>query len=138
MQGSLTFVIFICWLVNDSTMFETAQIKHAHAAISSTADKDVDTVGTKANIVYFFIVGNQLRLRRECRDIPDGASRVNAGRNDQAWGDGVPVQRSDRGSMLGRFRIRQQGQWRQLGGGKLPLVRRACNRIGLQGLWRWQ
>lgn len=88
-------------------MLETAQIKHAYAAISSTADKDVDTVGTKANIVYFFIVGNQLRLRRECRDIPDGASRVNAGRNDQAGGDGIPVQGGDRGSMLGGFRIGQ-------------------------------
>lgn len=134
MQGSLTFFIFICWLVNDSAMLETAQIKHAHAAISSTADEDVNTVGTKANIVYFFVVSNQLRLRCERRDIPDGASRVNAGRNDQAWGDGVPVQGCDRGSMLGRFRIRQQCQWRELGSGKLPLIRRACNRTGLQGL----
>lgn len=106
MQGSLTFFILIRWLVNDSTMFETAQIKHAHAAISSTADKDVNTVGTEANIVYFFVVSNQLRLRCEGRDIPDGASRVNAGRNDQAWGDRVPVQGCDRGSMLGGFRIR--------------------------------
>lgn len=119
-------------------MLETAQIKHAHATISSTADKDVDTVGTKTNIVYFFVVSNQLRLRCERRYIPDGASRVNAGRNDQAWGDGVPVQGSDWGSMLGRFRIRQQSQWRQLGSGKLPLIRRACNRTGLQGLWRRQ
>ena len=92
-------------------MLETAQIKHAHAPISSTADKDVNTVGTKANIVYFFVVSNQLRLRCKRRDIPDGASRVNARRNDQAWGDGVPVQGSDRGSMLGGLRIRQQGQW---------------------------
>lgn len=106
-----TLFILICRLVDDGTMLETAQIEHANATIRSAANKNVDTVGTKSDIEDLFIMGNQLRLRCKCRDIPDGTGRVNAGCNDQTRGDGVPVKGGNRGSVLWGFRIRKQGQW---------------------------
>lgn len=106
----LTLFILLCWFVDDSTMLETAQIEHAHATIGSAADKHVNAVGTEPNIVHLFVMCNQLCLCCECGDIPNGTGRVNAGRDYQTRGNGVPVERRNRCSMLGGLRIRQQCQ----------------------------
>lgn len=88
-------------------MLEASQIEHTHTAVSTAADKNVDAVGTKPNIVHFFVVGNQLRLGRQCWNIPDGASCVNAGGDDETWGDRVPVEGSNGGGVLGRLGVGQ-------------------------------
>lgn len=106
----LTLFILVRWFVDNSTMLETTQIEHAHATISSAADKHVNAVGTEPNIVHLFVMCNQLCLCRERRNIPDGTGRVNAGRDYQTWGNGIPVKRRYWGSMLGRLRVRQQCQ----------------------------
>lgn len=103
-----TFFILLRRLINDCTMLQAAQVKHAHATISSTAGEDVDGVSAKSYVVYLLVVCNQLRFRGKRRNIPDGAGRINARRDDQTRRDRVPVKRGDRSSMLRRFRIRQQ------------------------------
>jgi hypothetical protein len=87
-------------------MLQASQVKHAHTPISATADKDIHAVCTESNIIDFLVVSNELSLCRQGRNIPNRASRVNAGRDDKTRGDSVPVKRGDRGSMFRRFRVR--------------------------------
>lgn len=86
-------------------MFEAPQVEHTYTAVGTTADKNVDAVGTESDIVNFLVVRNQLRLGSQSWDVPDGAGRINAGGDDKAWGDRIPVERSDGSSMLGRFGV---------------------------------
>lgn len=79
------------WLVDDGAMFETAEIKHAHAAVGTAARKHVDAAAHEAHVVHLLIVGDQLRFSRQCGNIPDGTGGVDATRDDQARADGVPV-----------------------------------------------
>lgn len=105
LYGELTFLSLFCRLVDDSAMLQTSQVKHAHTSISTAADKDIHAVRTKANIIDFLVVSNKLSLSGQGRNVPDSASCVNARCDDKTRGDGVPVKRGDRGSMLGRFRV---------------------------------
>lgn len=80
-----TFIVLGCWLVDDGAVFETPEIKHAYASVGSTAHKDVDTLGAEANVKDLLVVRNQLRLGRQGWNIPDGAGRVDARCDNQAW-----------------------------------------------------
>lgn len=86
-------------------MLQASQVEHAHTSISATTDENIHAVRTKANVIDFFVVGDELSLCRQGRDIPNCASCVNARRNDKTRGDSVPVERGDGSSMLRRFRI---------------------------------
>jgi len=86
-------------------MFKTPQVKHTHTAVSTAADKNIDTVGTESDIVDLLVVGNQLRFSCQGGYIPDGAGCVNARGDDETWGDCVPVEGSDRGRVLGGLRV---------------------------------
>lgn len=37
-------------------------------------------------------MSDQLSLGCQRRDVPDGAGRVDAGRDDEAWRDHIPIQ----------------------------------------------
>lgn len=89
-------------------MFEAAQVEHTHTAVSTAADKHVDAVRTEPNIVHLLVVSNQLRLGSQRRDVPDSARCINAGGDDQAWGNGVPVERSDGSGVLRGLGVGQQ------------------------------
>lgn len=78
----LTLLILISWLVNNGTMLEAPQVKHPHTAIRTTTDKDIDTVGAESNIIHLLVVGDQLGLCCQSRNIPNGAGRINAGSYD--------------------------------------------------------
>lgn len=64
-------------------MFQTPKVKHAHTAVGTATDKDVDAVGAESDIIYFLVVGNQLRFCRQGRNIPNCTGGVDAGRDDQ-------------------------------------------------------
>lgn len=119
-------------------MLKAPQIKHSHTAISTTAYKNIDAVGAEANVIHLLVVSNQLRLRCQCGNIPNGAGCVNTRRNDQTWRNCIPVKRGDGSSVLGGFRVRQQSQRGKLGGGRVSLVRgtsdrvRALERLGIR------
>ena len=96
----LTFIVFGSWLVDDGAVFETSEIEHADTAVGAAGDEDVDAVGAETHVEDFFVVGDELGLCGECRDIPDGASCVNGGCNDERWRDCVPIEGSKRCGML--------------------------------------
>jgi hypothetical protein len=72
-------------------MFQTSQIKHSHATISTTAHKNVNAVGAKSNIEYLFIVSDELGFGSQGWDVPYCTSGINARSNNQAWRQVVPV-----------------------------------------------
>lgn len=84
-------------------MFQTAEVEHAHATIRTAGDKHIDAVCAKPYVIYFFVVSDELRLGRKSRDIPDGAGGINAGCDDKAGGDRVPVEGGNRGSVFRRL-----------------------------------
>jgi hypothetical protein len=61
----LTSLLLARGLVNDCRVFQASKIKHADTTILTTADKDINTLGAKPNIVNLFIVGNKLGLGGE-------------------------------------------------------------------------
>ena len=65
-------------------MFEAAEVKHPHAPVCAAADKDIDTLGTEADVEDFFVVSNELGLCGKRGDVPDCTSRVDAGCDDEA------------------------------------------------------
>lgn len=74
-------------------MLETAQIKHANAAILAAANKHINTIGAETNVVDFLIVSDELRLGCKRGYVPYGACSVYARRDYQTWRDSVPVER---------------------------------------------
>lgn len=82
-------------------MLQAPQVKHAHASILTTAHKYIDALGTEPYVIYLLVVGNQLRLGREGWNVPYCAGGINARGNDEAGGDGVPVERRQRGRVIG-------------------------------------
>lgn len=90
-QG-LTFVVLVRRLIDNRAVLEAAQIEHPDAAVGTAADEDIDTTGAEPDIVYFLVVRDQLRLGGQCRNIPDGAGRVDAGGDDQTRGNRVPIE----------------------------------------------
>src|SRR5690349_12310299 len=91
--GGITSVVFACRLVDDGAVLQAAEVKHPHAAVLAATDEDVGALGTEPHIVDLLVVGNQLGLGGKGRDIPDGACRVYARRDDQARVYRVPIQR---------------------------------------------
>ena len=83
--GSLTSFNLVVRLVDNGTMFQTPQIKHTHTAVSTAADKNVDTVGTESDIIHLLVVGNELCFSGQGGNIPDGAGCINAGGDDETW-----------------------------------------------------
>ena len=94
-------ISFLRWFINDSTVLQASQVEHSNTAIGTAADKHINAVGAEPDIKNFLIVGNQLCLGRQCRDIPDCAGRIDTRCDDQAGGYRVPVQRGDRRGVLG-------------------------------------
>ena len=66
-------------------MLQTSEVKHSHTAIRAAANKDVDTIGTKAYVEDLFVMRDQLSFRREGGDVPYCTSSVDARGYDQAW-----------------------------------------------------
>lgn len=66
-------------------MLQAPQVKHTHAAISTAANKNIDTVGTESDIIHLLVVGNQLCLGCQGGNVPDGACRVNARGDYETW-----------------------------------------------------
>lgn len=116
-----TAVILASGFVNDSAVFETPQIKHANAAILTAADEHIDTIRAKPNIVYFLVVGNELRLCRERRNVPDRACRIDTTRYDQAGRNGVPVEGRKRRRVIRRLRVGEERKRGQFGCGSIPV-----------------
>jgi hypothetical protein len=98
-----TFVVLLRRLVDDRAVLQAAQIEHAHTTIGAAANKDVDAVRTESDVVYLLVVRDQLRFGCECGNVPDCAGRVNAGCDNQAGRNRIPVEGGDRGSMFGRL-----------------------------------
>lgn len=96
-------------------MLQTAQVKHAHTAIGTTADKYIHTSGAEPNIKYFFVVRNELRLGREGGYVPDGAGGVYAGCDDEFRRHGVPIEGRQRSRVLRRLGVGQESKGSELG-----------------------
>ena len=115
-KGRRTFIILGRWLVDDSAVLEGTQVKHAYTSICAARNKHIHAVGAEANIEDFFVVSNQLRLSGQSWDIPDSASGVYARGNYKGWRNGVPVQRSQRSSVLWRLGVGEESKWCQFAG----------------------
>lgn len=87
-----TSIVLDSGLVDDSAVLQTAEIKHAHTTVLAAADKYIDTVGAESHIVDLLVVSNELGLCCQRRDVPNGASGIDARGDDETRGDGVPVQ----------------------------------------------
>jgi hypothetical protein len=74
--------------------FFLPQVKHANAAVSSNTSKNIGGTMHKGDIVNILVVSNQLRFCLVRFDIPNCASSVNAGGDDQGWIGYVPIERS--------------------------------------------
>ena len=111
-------------------MLEAAQVKHAHTAIGTAAHKYVDAVGTESNVKHFLIMGNELSLCCQGRNVPNRAGGIDTRGDDKTRGYRVPVKRSDRGGMLGGLGIGQKRQGRELGCRSLARAGWPCNGVG--------
>ena len=117
-RGGRTFVVvaaaavffFVGGLVENGAVLEAAEVEHADGAVGAAGDEDVDAVGAEADVEDFFVVGDQLRFCGQGRDVPDGAGGVDAGGDDEAGGEGVPVEGGEGGSVLGGFGVGEEGQ----------------------------
>lgn len=76
------FIILFRRLVDDSTMFETPEVKHPYTTIGTAADKDVDAVRAESDIKNFFIMRYQLSLCRKRWYVPNRTSGVDARGDD--------------------------------------------------------
>lgn len=112
-----TSIVLAGWLVDDGRMLQTTEIKHSNTTVLPTADKHINTVCAEAHVIHFFVMGDQLRLGSQGRNIPDCASCIDAGGNDETRRDRIPIEGSQRSGMIGRLGIRQKGQRSQFGGG---------------------
>lgn len=72
-------------------MFQTSQIKHPHTAISPAAYKDIDAIGAKSHIKHLFIVSDELSFSSQSWNVPYRTGRVDAGSDNQARRQIVPV-----------------------------------------------
>ncbi len=100
-----TFVDFFAWLINDSAMFEASEIEHANATIRAAGDKYIDAVGAKADIEHFFVMSDELCFGSKSGNIPYGTCSIDAGGDDEAGGERVPVQRSQGCGVFGGFGV---------------------------------
>lgn len=100
-----TFVDFLARLVDDGTMFEASEIEHANATIRAAGDEYIDTVGAEADVEDFFVVSDELCFGGKSRDVPYGACGIDAGGDDEAGGERVPVQRSQGCGVFGGFGV---------------------------------
>lgn len=82
-------------------MLQASEVEHSHTPIRATRNKNINAIGTESNVIDLLVVGNQLGLGREGGNVPDGASGINRGSNDQRRLDNIPVQRSYGCCMLG-------------------------------------
>ena len=71
-------------------MFKTAQVERAKGAVSADRDEDVCGARKPGDVVHLAIVSDELCDCRGRVDIPDGASCVDRGRNDETWGLLIP------------------------------------------------
>lgn len=126
-----TAVILASGLVDDGAVFQTSKVKHANAAILAAADENIDTIRAKANIIYFLVVGNELRLCRERRYIPDRACRIDTTRYDQAGRNGVPVEGRKGRRVIRRLRVGEERKRCQLGRAGIPVW--PSNRVAAVG-----
>jgi hypothetical protein len=79
----LTFLVLIGWFVDDSAVLQASQIKHSHATVRPTAYENIDAISAESNIIHLFVVGDELCLRCQSGNIPDGARCVDARGDDQ-------------------------------------------------------
>ena len=98
-----TFIILRCWLVNDSAMLQAPEIKHPDTTVRSTADKYINAICAKSDVEHLLIMSNQLRLCRERWNIPYRTCCINAGSDDEAGRNRIPIERGQRGSVFRRF-----------------------------------
>ena len=61
-RGLVTLLVFLGGFIYNGAVFQTPQIKHSNAAVSSTAHKNIIAVSTKTNVKNFLIVCDQLGL----------------------------------------------------------------------------
>lgn len=101
----LTFVDFLAGLIDDGTMFETSEIEHPDAAICAAGDKYIDAVGAEADVEDFFVVSDELGFGSESRDVPYGTCGIDAGGDDEAGRERIPVQRSQGCCVFGGFGV---------------------------------
>ena len=71
-------------------MFETSQVERAKGTVSTDRNEDVCGTGKPGDVVHLAIVGDELCDCRGRVDVPDGASCVDRGRNDETWGLLIP------------------------------------------------
>ncbi len=79
----LTLFVLVVGLVDDGAVLERPQVEHADAAISTARDEDIDAVGAKAHVEDFFVVGDELCLCSQGRNVPYCAGCVDRRCDDQ-------------------------------------------------------
>lgn len=90
--GLITLLVLFRGFIDNGTMLQTSQVKHPHTPIGSTAYEDINTISTKSNVKNFFVVRDQLGFGSQGWDIPYRTSGIDAGRDDQARRQIIPVQ----------------------------------------------
>jgi len=88
-------------------VLETPQIKHSHATIGTATDKNIDTASTEAHVKDLLVVGDELSLCGEGRNVPYGTGGINAGSDDELGRESIPVERCQGRSVLGRLGVGQ-------------------------------
>jgi hypothetical protein len=83
--GPTVLVRLVGRFVDDCTVFKASQIKHPYTSVRPTTHKYVYALGTKSYIKDLLVMSDELRLRSKRGDVPDGASRVYTGGDDETW-----------------------------------------------------
>lgn len=81
--GPTVLVRLVGRFVDDCTVLEASQIKHPYTSICPTTHKYVYALGAKSHVKDLLVMSDELRLRSKRRDVPDGASSVYTGGDDE-------------------------------------------------------
>ena len=115
-------------------MLQATKVEHADTPVLAAAHKHVDTLGAEPYIVHLLVMCNELCLGGQGWNIPNGAGGIDARGDDQAGRDRVPVQRRQRGGVIGRLGVGKQSQGRQLGDGGIAAISRRYGATGSRHL----
>jgi hypothetical protein len=78
-----TFIVFRSGLVNNRAMLKTSEIKHSYAPVCTTAHEHISTIRAEPNIIYFFVMGDELCFRGQSGYVPNRTCCIDARGDNQ-------------------------------------------------------
>lgn len=95
-------------LVDNGGMLFVSEIKDSNGTVSGDGSENASF--TPSDVVYLFIVGDELRFNEGAFDVPNGAGGVDAGSADAVRVDVVPVEGGERGAELAGLAVVEEGE----------------------------